>query len=477
MKNTISRDWQHDSEPKYQELADALPVMILEADLTGVITSANRKALEILGYAQEDIDGGTYIWETVTARDRAKAQQRFKQILKGENLFPTEYTALRKDASTLLVVTDTSPITTEGKLVGVRSVILDITEHRKVEKIAEERERRYRDLFNNASDAIFIRDLEGNIIEVNKRASTLTGYTTDELVRMNVSQLMTADSFSRAIQSQQEVIEGQPGGQRYELDMVRKDGTTRIGESVTSLINDKDTVGVQAIVRDVTAQRRRHQVLQFYISRTVGAQEEARRRVARELHDDTIQSLARLSLDIQAIARHSGRLPNKIIQAQLEKMRQSIENVIEGIRRLTHALRPDVLDQLGLASAIESLVLDLNRERKIAARVEITGLQRRLKDEVEVGLFRITQEALNNVRWHSQATHVLVKLGFTPDSVCLSITDDGTGFNLPETIGNLTTNGKLGLINIQERARLLNGVFSLNSEPGKGTEVVVEIRQ
>jgi signal transduction histidine kinase len=122
------------------------------------------------------------------------------------------------------------------------------------------------------------------------------------------------------------------------------------------------------------------------------------------------------------------------------------------------------------------LTEELNKgERGVKASLEIAGSERRLKLEVELGLFRIAQETLRNVKKHSGATKAVIRLKFTRSRVKLVVSDNGIGFELPEMLGDFAIKGKLGLIGMQERARLLNGKFSVKSHIGRGTTVVVEV--
>ncbi len=354
---------------------------------------------------------------------------------------------------------------------------LDVA-HRELQnnaKLLRASEARFRDLFNSASDAIFVRDLEGNILEVNQAASALSGYTIEELAKMNISQFLSAESFKTAVEKQQRQFQNEVTSQRYELELIKKDGTKAIIESVTRLIRENgQPVGIQAMVRDVTQQRRMWENMQFYVAEITKAQEEERKRIARELHDETAQALAALSLDIEVISRARDQLSEETMQ-KVEQLRAKIGTILEGVRRFSHELRPPVLDQVGLVPALEMLSEELDKEGKIHARIEVTGSERRLSSEAELVLFRIAQEALRNVRKHSQATETVVRVEFTPKKVKVTVIDNGSGFELPEVLGDFAGRGKLGLIGMQERARLLGGIFSVKSQAGKGTTVAVEV--
>ncbi|MFC1925271.1 GAF domain-containing protein [Chloroflexota bacterium] len=220
------------------------------------------------------------------------------------------------------------------------------------------------------------------------------------------------------------------------------------------------------------------EALESYVALITKAQEEERRRIARDLHDDTVQLLAALSLKVQRIARDTARnssVSSKEISEHLEQVRTEITDILESLRRFSHKLRPEVLDQLGLIPAIELLTEELANKGEIKAWMEKIGTQQRLSTETEVTLFRIAQEAMRNIKKHSQATEVAVRIEFGTNTIKLQITDNGKGFELPEILSSFAIAGRLGLIGMYERTRLLNGDFTVSSQVDKGTTIAVEV--
>jgi len=336
-------------------------------------------------------------------------------------------------------------------------------------------EARYRGLFNSASDAIMVHDLDGNIIEVNESASILTGYSASELTTMSLSQLLTAKSLDVATTGYKALLTDTAAAGRVELELLRKDGVTRIVESAANLISgDSQPVAVQAIARDVTELRRQREGLERYLSEVTKAQEEERKRIARELHDETAQDLATLLLDIEAVTRATDGPPEQTLR-RLENLRSRAKAIMQGVRRMSHELRPDVLDHLGLLPALEWLADDIGVSHGIQASIEVLGTPRRLPPDVELLLFRIAQEALSNVRKHSEATNVEVRVEFGPQHVGLAVTDNGKGFALPQTLNDFATAGKLGILGMHERARALGGELFVQSEARQGTTVSVRV--
>ena len=207
---------------------------------------------------------------------------------------------------------------------------------------------------------------------------------------------------------------------------------------------------------------------------TTNAQEEERKRISHELHDETIQALVVLSRQLDALASSKNDVPEEQ-RLRLEELWQQTNVIIRGVRRLSQDLRPAALDRLGLLSALEWLASDTSEYSGIATKVNLLGTERRLPEEVELVLFRITQEALRNVWRHSQATRAEITVEFNSEKTKITVSDNGKGFNLPEKIGDLARGGKLGLTGMQERAQLIGGTLSVQSQPGKGTSVTMEL--
>ena len=214
--------------------------------------------------------------------------------------------------------------------------------------------------------------------------------------------------------------------------------------------------------------------MRFYAHKITQAQEEERKRIARELHDDTIQSLIALSRRMEALLTAEERLPVPIIR-RVEELQHATLDVIQQVRRFSQDLRPSILDDLGLLPTLKELTTELDRKDGLKAEFRATGPERRLSTEVELTLFRIAQEALNNVRKHARARHVVMTVEMSDSAVRMMIEDDGKGFKPPTLTEHPRSTSKLGLIGMQERARLLGGMLVIDSTPGRGTKVLVNV--
>jgi len=338
-----------------------------------------------------------------------------------------------------------------------------------------ESEQRYRILFETAHDAILVQDMDGKILTANEAAARLTGYDVETLVHMNVTDLLSEEGLKIAKEVRQKLLRGETIDGSYDQQSIRKDGTKALIRLSSSLIRENgEPVAFLHIARDVTEERQMQENLRFYLRQATRAQEEERKRISLELHDETVQDLVVLSRQLDALAS-SGEGLSEDNRRRLEELRQQTNNIMQGVRRLSQDLRPAALDRLGLRAALEWLASNVTEYSGITTRVNILGSERRLPEEVELVLFRITQEALRNVWRHSQATNAEITVEFNESKTKITVSDNGKGFDLPKTIGDLARDGKLGLVGMEERARLIGGTLTVQSQPGKGSSITVEL--
>ena len=226
---------------------------------------------------------------------------------------------------------------------------------------------------------------------------------------------------------------------------------------------DERTRELQELYRELqTKEETRGELLK----KVIAVQEEERKRIARELHDETSQDLATLLLSIEtSTAGNPEELQKKLLQ-----MKVLTGRTLDSIHRLILDLRPSVLDDLGLTSAIRWVAESRLEALGIDLAFAVTGQERRLKPEIETTVFRIGQEAISNVARHAEANSVSIALDFAEDHIGLEVEDNGQGFDL-----NQFPNGSFGLLGMKERTSLLDGTFAIASKPGNGTRLAVTI--
>lgn len=212
--------------------------------------------------------------------------------------------------------------------------------------------------------------------------------------------------------------------------------------------------------------------LQRLSGRIVTAQDEERRMIARELHDEVGQSLAAIRVELSLAQRAPADAATSA--ARMESLRAITEGTLNTIRDLSHLLHPAMLDDLGLVAALESLTVGFTSRHDIACEFAHENLDERLPPLLEAAIFRIVQETLNNVARHARARHCRVSVRRTGEHVQVSVTDDGVGFERPDGDEAGGTAG-LGLIGIRERAALFGGTLHVTSAPDRGTRIFVQL--
>ncbi|HEX6988800.1 MAG TPA: sensor histidine kinase [Bacillota bacterium] len=205
----------------------------------------------------------------------------------------------------------------------------------------------------------------------------------------------------------------------------------------------------------------------------VRAQEEERRRLARDIHDGPAQLLANVAFRIEMCERLlETDLPR--VQQELARLGELVRQSLQDVRKIIFDLRPMALDDLGLAPAVRGLAAELYNKTGLDCEVTVTGVERRLEQAIEIAAFRIVQEALTNVWKHAGTKKAFVSLHFTDDTVDIEVRDEGRGFDVTGDLAE-PSGDHFGLVNISERVSLLQGQFHVRSAPGKGTRLRVTL--
>ncbi len=380
----------------------------------------------------------------------------------------------------------------DGEIIGVLGTGYDVTKQKlteqqlkerreKLEKLVQLRTLKLKEseifsssLLRNSPNPIIVANPDSSIRYVNPALERLTGYTRSELVGRKAPYPWWTDLDRVGKDFEKALHHGMNGMEALFESKNGEQFWVKINAAVIES-NKGKTKYYLAIWTDTTEQKRLTEDLQFYLHQLTKAQEEERKRIARELHDDTLQALFGLRQDIDKIVRSKGRLLNGEESDQLCDVQNRIQSIMYDVRHFSHELRPDMLDTFGLIPALEMLVGEYDQKGEASCCLQISGAEKRLTPEAELALFRITQEALHNARKHSGATGIMVRVTFDSERVILKIIDDGIGFAVPPKLSDFTHMGKLGLVGMSERARSLNGKFSINSEVNKSTEIEIDI--
>jgi PAS domain S-box-containing protein len=342
--------------------------------------------------------------------------------------------------------------------------------------LSEEKERtgrKFKELFDKAHDSIWMQDLDGRILDANQAMADFTGYSFERLIGGAVFRALKPEALILAREVRRKLLSGEKVDQPYEQKIIKSDGTEATIMLTTSLIKEEGKPPVfQHISRDVTHEKKLAENLRLYAQQITQTQEEERKRIARELHDDSIQSLIVLGRRVEELiaALPEGGEENRL----LEEVRSEIDNIIKQIRRFIQDLRPPTLDYLGLIPTVRELILQLEHQSSIKSEFKVIGGEKHFIPEDEMLIYRIIQEAVNNVYRHSGAKNVQIAIEFRKGDTLIRIKDDGKGFVIGEDMRFLQA-GKIGLAGMQERADLLGSSLSVQSSIGHGTTVTLTI--
>jgi signal transduction histidine kinase len=215
-------------------------------------------------------------------------------------------------------------------------------------------------------------------------------------------------------------------------------------------------------------------ILAELLKRSISVQEEERKRIARELHDETSQALTSLAIGLETIVK-SPPADVEQLKTALKKDQVLISRILDDVHRLILDLRPSVLDDLGLIPALEWYAENRLGNNGVKVHLETSGTERRLPPHVEVTLFRIAQEAISNIAQHAGAEFVSITLDFDSDAIKLTVEDDGRGFDSTAVLSGKYDKRGLGLLGMMERAEALGGNFTIKSQPRKGTQISIKI--
>ena len=356
--------------------------------------------------------------------------------------------------------------TVKSKTGGAVKKLVDIHDR----KVAEKTALRLAALVRDSGDAVIIRDLNDRIIAWNGGAQKMYGYTEAEVLGMSVTRLVPENESGR---TRGPVLPPAHGKKTAPVEIRRRAKDGRILEvllTATVLRDEKGRpVEVATIERDITEQKRAARELRRLHARVVSAQETERKRLARDLHDGVGQILSGVKFRLEAL---SGRIGGKGgAAAQILEIGGLMGRAISEVRLVSKNLMPSELEDLGLEPALRTLCRDFKENTGISVTLRTGRVPEPVSPELALAVFRITQEALNNIGKHSKATLATVDLSCKGDEIVLSVSDNGIGFT-PGGERPLAGRG-IGLGSMRERAESNGGRIEFNSASGAGTTLSV----
>jgi PAS domain S-box-containing protein len=454
-----------ETEKKFRELANLLPQPVYEIDTEGKITFLNHRGFELSGYTQEDFNKGLYALELFVTRDHDQLKDNIQRILEGEELGGNEYTVLRRDGSTFPVVVYSSPIIQEDKIIGVRGVVVDITQRkqaeRSIQKARDELEQR-------------VKERTAQLVEANERLQREVEERgrVEETLWESFRRLQL--SYDQAIVYARELGEEMRERKRAqrELQKARNELERRVEERTVELVRANKQLR-REIEERIQAQEKLttyHEKLRALASKLSLAEEAERRRIASEVHERIGQNLALTKIKLGTL-RESPSLGH--LEGAMDEIVGVLDEIIHDTRSLISELVSPVLYELGFVPGVEWLVQQIQKRHGITLDFEDDGQLKPMSDDVRVLLFQAVRELLVNVVKHAQARITKVSMKRHDDQIQIEVEDDGNGFDPAEISPSVNKAGGFGLFSIQERLVSLGGHMQMTSKPGQGTRVTL----
>ena len=458
-------------------LARSSPVGIYRADAAGLCRYVNARWCEMAGYPPEVALGNG--WERVIhPEDRARVHAEWGRMAGQGVPFRSEYRYLQPGGRVVWIFGEVAEERdAEGRVTGYVGTATDITELRRMRAALEQSQaeleervvERTRQIERMAlivaasDDAIISSDFEGKVVSWNPAAAAIFGYAAEEMLGKSSLLVTPPDRIEEARMLKAQVRSGATVRQFETVRVARSGELIEVALSLFPLHDVEGKVlGTSAIVRDIRERKKAERQLRQLSWRLLQTQDEERRRLARELHDSTAQTVVALAMNLSLLTQNGAALPEERRAALLADSLALAGDTVRELRTQSYLLHPPLLDERGLNAALRWFVQGFTERSGIAVEIEIDPEFPRLHEQLEMTIFRIVQESLSNVRRHAQSAWAAVRVALGGGWVTLEIRDRGGG--LPPGEGG----GKgVGIAGMRERLLQLGGSLTLApNDPG-----------
>jgi PAS domain S-box-containing protein len=355
-------------------------------------------------------------------------------------------------------------------------MLRNLKEHKRAKEENRIAYEKLKQIFDTATDGMRVIDREFNILRVNTTFSKLTGISKDEAVGKKCYEVFggpvchTPNCTLTRILGGEELVE-------FEVERERSDGTKIpcIIRAAPIQGSGGDVIGIVEDFKDISERKLMEEHLRVLPQKLLQAQEKARQRIARDLHDQIAQDLFTVKIACETLFDNEPDAPLEARHRLLDLTRM-VQGSIVAVRNLAYDLRPPGLDQRGLVRTISQYCQDFSDRHGVSVDFHAAGLDAlKLDFDTEINLYRLVQEALNNVKKHAHAKHVTVRMIGSSLNIVLRIEDDGKGFEVNERLASAVKEKRLGLRSMEERVRLLEGQIRIHSQAMEGTRIFIEV--
>jgi PAS domain S-box-containing protein len=461
-------------------------LLVLVLDSEGRILHFNQACRELSGYSLEEARGRRP-WEFLLPPEEAGALKGvFERVTSGAYQ-QQENHWITKDGRRRLIAWNNGSIDDAGQTRYIIRSGIDVTERQQARDQARHSEATVRALLETAAQAIIGINAAGSVVLANAAAETIFGYTREEMLDEPVEKLLPPGLGPQHFRDRAAFLKQPqhgPNGKDLHLAGLRKDRTEFLVEvSLSQVVTAEGSLTV-AFITDITERKRNEEILRQseasarasqqqlreLTADLLEAQEEERRRVSRELHDDLNQKLAMLAVELGSI---EAKIPESdcAIRAQLQCVEKRLNGLSDDVRRTAYRLHPSVLEHLGLVEALQTYCTEFSGQEGIKVDFRLRHVPDTIPKGTALCLYRVAQEALRNIAKHSGASRASVTLAGTRAGATLTVVDQGRGFDAAAVEGKRG----LGVVSMKERVTAAGGLLTIEARPGAGTRVRVQI--
>jgi PAS domain S-box-containing protein len=457
-------------------IVDSSDDAIISKDLTGVITSWNKSAERIFGHTAEEAVG-QHITLIVPPERRGEEAGILDQLRRGKRVDHFHTVRMRKDGSLLDVSLTISPVRdSSGRVVGASKVARDVTSQKLAEKALRESEQRFRVITDASPIMVWMAGTDKLCYYFNKGWLDFVGRTLEQEAGNGWTDNVHPEDFERCLQIYVSNFDAQ---RPFEMEYRMRHHTGQyrwiLDRGVPRYTPDGTFEGYLGACLDIHAQREAAEKVRIAddVTRLMKAQDDERRRIARELHDSAGQTLVVLGLNLAQLVRKA-----EVCAPELAREGKEIEAIVQQlhreIRTTSYLLHPPLLDESGLTSALSWYVDGLAERSDVAITLEVASNVGRLPSDMELAIFRIVQECLTNIHRHSGSKTAIIRVAREPDGVRVEVQDHGKGMQ-PERLDQIQSGGSgVGMRGMRERLRQFHGEMQIETN-GTGTSVIARI--
>ena len=476
----LARDYAIELDAIFESIPDAIYVgdnsKIRRAN-SKLLDLFNIKDLNEFNTLRSQLNKILKLRDFETGKSMSIKESVFTNAVKGKSIVKEIILTDPRTKKDKIIRSAGAPIKMNGKAVAAIVINSDITELKNIEKEIIESESRYKSLIEQSFDGIALINNSGKIIIWNSKLLELLGYKVEEILEINFKNIIQNEI--NEISSEQKNLKFIDRNLHFKTEVVRKNKSHFPAEINISILKDEM---IMYVIRDISERKSAEELHEKLFNKLIEAQnvmknlsrqlilvqEQERRNIARELHDEIGQTLTAIKIDILNAMKF---IPSLSAQEQLKDSIQMVEETLNNVRELSLNLRPSILDDLGLIPAVRWFLDRQSQRTGISAKVITKPFTEKIPPEIQITCYRIIQEAVTNIIKHSKAKNMSVEINIVLKELYIIISDDGIGYDVLSARKMATGGYSVGVLGMQERAEAVGGWLDIFSKPNEGTKI------